>query len=84
MTEGWFCPRCKKINAPWVSQCTCTECHKTITTNIPVTGDPPFAWPSNLKWTTCCDTSAKTVPSAFYADKISSVTGTCNCSDKAE
>lgn len=20
---GWLCPRCKKINAPWSSQCTC-------------------------------------------------------------
>lgn len=20
---GWLCPRCKKVNAPWVSQCSC-------------------------------------------------------------
>ena len=83
MMEGWLCPRCKRINAPWVSQCTCNETI-TITTNTPVTGDPPFTWSSNLNWATCCDTSAKTVPSVLYADKISSVTGTCNCSDKAE
>lgn len=25
MMEGWLCPRCKKVNAPWVSQCTCTD-----------------------------------------------------------
>lgn len=42
MMEGWLCPRCKKVNAPWVSQCTCTGCHETITTNTPIVGDQPF------------------------------------------
>lgn len=23
--QGWECPRCHKINAPWVPQCNCTE-----------------------------------------------------------
>lgn len=25
MMEGWLCPRCKKVNAPWVSQCSCKD-----------------------------------------------------------
>ncbi len=25
MLEGWKCPRCKKINAPFTNQCTCSE-----------------------------------------------------------
>lgn len=25
MMEGWLCPRCKKVNAPWVSQCSCED-----------------------------------------------------------
>ncbi len=25
MMEGWLCPRCNKINAPWVSQCSCED-----------------------------------------------------------
>ena len=55
MIEGWLCPRCKRVNASWVSQCTCTGCHETITTNTPVTGDPPFTWPSIIY----CDTTTK-------------------------
>lgn len=78
MKEGWLCPRCKKVNAPWVSQCTCNE---TITTNIPVTGDPQFTWLSNLDWITCCDKA----PTAVYSsDKNSSTTKVCNCSNRTE
>lgn len=27
---GWICPRCKKVNAPWVNQCPCqpSECNE--------------------------------------------------------
>lgn len=25
MREGWICPRCKTINAPFAFQCTCKE-----------------------------------------------------------
>lgn len=78
MMEGWLCPRCKKINAPWVSQCTCTECHETITPNTPVTGDPPFTWPNNLNWVTCCDTAKKTPNTLYSSDKITSTTRVCN------
>ena len=81
MMEGWLCPRCKRVNAPWVSQCTCTGCHETITTNTPVTGDPLFTWPSDLNWATCCDKA----PTALYSsDKITSTTGVCSCSNKTE
>lgn len=36
MNEGWICPRCGTINAPWKSKCDCTSnedtAHKDINT----------------------------------------------------
>lgn len=29
MLEGWICPRCKRINAPWVEHCDYFEPTKT-------------------------------------------------------
>lgn len=42
MKEGWLCPRCNKVNAPWVSQCSCEDfysdknnCNLSITEMYP-------------------------------------------------
>lgn len=84
MMEGWLCPRCKKVNAPWVSQCICTGCHETITTNTTIAEDQPFTWPNDLTWATCCDTVKKMPTTVYSSDKIASTTGVCSCSNKTE
>lgn len=29
--EGWICPRCGKVNAPWVMQCLCNISTQILT-----------------------------------------------------
>lgn len=29
MKEGWICPRCGKVNAPFIDQCTCKSDNST-------------------------------------------------------
>lgn len=42
MMEGWLCPRCHKVNAPWVSQCSCEDFWRDkITCNPCTTGAYP-------------------------------------------
>ena len=31
--QGWECPRCGRINAPWVRQCDCSRSNLTITSD---------------------------------------------------
>lgn len=54
IASGWLCPRCGRINAPWVRQCDCSRNNWTITwTSDPPswTGDRPDWW----KEVTCSD-----------------------------
>lgn len=32
--QGWECPRCGRINAPWVRQCDCSSSNWTITSDL--------------------------------------------------
>ena len=46
--QGWECPRCGRINAPWVRQCDCSRNNWTITSDWTYTpswaGDKPDWW----------------------------------------
>lgn len=45
--RGWECPRCGRINAPWVRQCDCSRNNWTVTwtSDHPSwTGDSPEWW----------------------------------------
>lgn len=58
--QGWECPRCGKINAPWISQCNCPRNNWTISWSAGnTTGNPP---PDNPYVTTSV-TQAENVPS---------------------
>lgn len=39
--QGWECPRCGKINAPWISYCDCPRNNYTVTWNSPLTTFDP-------------------------------------------
>ena len=44
--QGWECPRCGRINAPWVRQCDCrgNYWYATWTSDKSTTGDKPEWW----------------------------------------
>lgn len=44
MKEGWICPRCDKVNAPFIEQCTCKSNNST-TSNF----DVDWAWNGDLE-----------------------------------
>lgn len=36
LNQGWLCPRCKTVNAPFVAKCDCKESVATTGTQPPI------------------------------------------------
>ena len=57
--QGWECPRCGRINAPWVRQCDCTRNNWDITWKDTTTDDDEW-WKKYV--TTCTADTFKVHP----------------------
>jgi hypothetical protein len=46
--QGWICPRCNRVNAPWVSKCDCYPGSVQETIQIPTLEPFRFDQPSTV------------------------------------
>lgn len=61
MQEGWLCPRCGSINAPFISQCTCKSDIIAEHSDITKSNDMSECLQGKHKWECCgMDTSGTT------------------------
>lgn len=54
--EGWVCPLCGVVNAPWVEQCHCRNAAQPAWLPVP----PVWPWPSPPYEITCGVTPSAT------------------------
>ena len=52
--EGWLCPRCQRINAPWVRQCNCSGWTEWSITSDKENIKPWWMYPGNISDITAC------------------------------
>lgn len=71
--KGWECPRCGRINAPWVRQCDCSRNNWTITRDDPTGGDEWWK-----QYVTCDSDTFK-----IHPDDTTWKTPSSTCSDSA-
>jgi hypothetical protein len=55
MREGWLCPRCGSINAPFIGQCICKSNIVVEPSGMSKTNDISECLKGNHKWE-CCGT----------------------------
>ena len=69
--QGWECPRCGRINAPWVRQCDCSPSTYTVDK---ITVNPCNEWWKNVKIT--CDDTFKIHPESItYTNNVNQIAG---------
>ena len=65
--KGWECPRCGRINAPWVRQCDCSPATK-------ITVNPCNDWWKSAQIT--CDDTFKIHPESItYTNNVNQIAG---------
>ena len=45
---GWICPKCGRVNAPWVAQCPCTN--NWSAPGVPYTPYYPYTYITAVRW----------------------------------
>lgn len=52
MNQGWVCPKCGKVNAPWKESCDCVQVVPANPYQYPVQPYYPQPWyPTEPTWT---------------------------------
>ena len=68
--QGWECPRCGRINAPWVRQCDCSPSTYTVDK---ITVNPCNDWWKSAQIT--CDDTFKIHPDSITYTNMNQVAG---------
>lgn len=75
--QGWECPRCGRINAPWVSQCSCTP--STYDWDKITINPCDDWWKTKI---TCDDNMFRIHPDSItYSTNVNTVAGGCDYKD---
>ena len=71
MKEGWLCPRCKKVNAPFTPSCGCQENYYTNNATDCINGNHQWECTgvSTAESTYRCRVCGKTKTEKYNVDK---------------
>ena len=69
MKEGWLCPRCKKVNAPFTPSCGCQENYYTNNATDCINGNHQWEGVSTVGSAYRCKICGKTKTENYNVDK---------------